>query len=81
MEPYLAVVDKGIIEGSRMSQGKDFSMKVVIDALRFYADPESWRAQGHPQIDADNTDIIHDRGAVAKIALKAIDAQREQEPE
>ena len=38
--------------------------------LRFYADPASWQANGHPQIDADTMPVLCDRGARARAALK-----------
>jgi hypothetical protein len=38
-------------------------------ALKFYADPDTWKARGHPQIDADTAPIVGDRGQVAAAAL------------
>jgi hypothetical protein len=41
----------------------------LYQALAFYASEENWRTRGHPQIDADDTPIRHDRGHVARAAL------------
>jgi hypothetical protein len=41
-------------------------------ALAFYADPKSWRANGHPQMDADTAPILKDRGARAGAAISAL---------
>lgn len=41
-----------------------------VDALKFYADPATYRANGHTQIDADLTPIKQDRGERARAALK-----------
>lgn len=39
-------------------------------ALEFYADPKTWKTNGHPQIDADLKPIVRDGGDVARKALK-----------
>lgn len=39
-------------------------------ALEFYADPKTWKPNGHPQIDADTKLIVRDGGDVAREALK-----------
>ena len=39
-------------------------------ALNWYANPKSWKAQGHPQIDADTKPILDDHGRRARKALK-----------
>lgn len=38
-------------------------------ALGFYANPDSWKTQGHPQMDADCNPITRDGGDVARQAL------------
>lgn len=38
-------------------------------ALEFYAKPETWDVNGHPQIDADTKPIVRDGGKVARNAL------------
>lgn len=43
--------------------------------LGFYADPENWRTKGHPQIDAMDTPVRHDKGKVAREALPKNPAQ------
>ena len=49
--------------------------KAPVEALRWYADPANWRAQGHPQIDADTIPAHRDRGirARAVFILKPLD--------
>ncbi|RCK20088.1 hypothetical protein TH8_19700 [Thalassospira profundimaris] len=39
------------------------------EALGFYANPETWQADGHPQIDANSKTIFRDGGKVARDAL------------
>lgn len=40
------------------------------EALAFYASAETWKASGHPQIDADTKPILRDGGKRARAALK-----------
>jgi hypothetical protein len=41
----------------------------LLAALRFYGDPATYRAKGHPQIDADTAPINGDQGRRARDAL------------
>lgn len=41
------------------------------EALTFYAEPKSWEADGHPQIDADTVPVTRDGGRRARAALEA----------
>jgi hypothetical protein len=47
-------------------------VKGLVEALKFYAKPETYTTSGHSQIDADMKPILGDKGEVARKALQQL---------
>lgn len=72
MEAYFSMIWYLLSQNDQTIHTLQTLLNQAVEALKFYADPETYETSGHSQIDGDTRPINKDRGRLAREILQKL---------